>query len=160
MNKHKCKKNCLICRRINLIKNKKNPYFVKELKTGYVVLGDFQFFKGYTLFLCKKHETELHQLKPKFRRRFLWEMSLVAEAVYKAFRPEKINYALLGNTDCHIHWHLFPRYKNDPLPNRTVWNIDKKIREAESAKPDKKLLFNLKKELQQELKNLHIDSTI
>ena len=46
---------CLICKRIKMIKNNENPYFVKELETGYVVLGDHQRFKGYTLFLCKKH---------------------------------------------------------------------------------------------------------
>ena len=31
---------CLICDRIALIQQGKNPYFVKELRTGYVVLGD------------------------------------------------------------------------------------------------------------------------
>ena len=35
---------CLICDRIDMIKNGSNPYFVKELKTGYVVLGDNQHF--------------------------------------------------------------------------------------------------------------------
>ena len=28
---------CLICERINMIKDGTNPYFVKELETGYVV---------------------------------------------------------------------------------------------------------------------------
>ena len=44
---------CLICQRIELIKAGQNPYFVKELETGYVVIGDHQYFKGYTLFLAK-----------------------------------------------------------------------------------------------------------
>lgn len=44
---------CLICERIEAIKQQENPYFVKELKTGYVVIGDHQHFKGYTLFLFK-----------------------------------------------------------------------------------------------------------
>lgn len=44
---------CLICQRIELIKAGQNPYFVKELETGYVVIGDYQYFKGYTLFLAK-----------------------------------------------------------------------------------------------------------
>lgn len=41
---------CMICERIRAIKNGTNPYFVQELETGYVVLGDHQHFKGYTLF--------------------------------------------------------------------------------------------------------------
>ena len=47
---------CLICKRIEMIKNGNNPYYVKELETGYVVIGDHQHFKGYTLFLCKEHK--------------------------------------------------------------------------------------------------------
>jgi len=104
---------CLVCDRINLIKNGTNPFFVEELKTGYVVMGDHQLFKGYTLFLCKEHKYELHDLESEFRQRYLWEMSVVAEAVFKAFRPKKINYELLGNTDHHMHWHIFPRHKDD-----------------------------------------------
>ena len=41
---------CLICERIDRIKSRTNPYFVKELETGYVVVGDHQHFKGYTIF--------------------------------------------------------------------------------------------------------------
>ena len=42
-----------------MIKNGTNPYFVKELETGYVVLGDNQYFKGYTIFLAKEHKNEI-----------------------------------------------------------------------------------------------------
>lgn len=79
----------MICERIEWIKAGKNPYFVRELNTGYVVIGDHQRIKGYTLFLCKEHATELHFLEPGFRMEFLREMSLVAEAVYNTFRPDK-----------------------------------------------------------------------
>lgn len=61
---------CLICERIDWIKEGRNPYFVKELETGYVVLGDHQYFKGYTLFLAKEHVTELHQMVPATKLKF------------------------------------------------------------------------------------------
>jgi len=128
-------KDCLICDRIRLIREGSNPYFVCELKTGYVVVGDHQFFRGYTLFLCKEHKRELHELEPGFRKKFLWEMSEVASAVFRAFHPRKLNYELLGNSDGHMHWHLFPRYENDREPRKPVWSIDKSIRCAESARP-------------------------
>ncbi|MGM9553839.1 MAG: HIT family protein [Faecousia sp.] len=104
---------CLICDRINMINEGANPYFVKELETGYVVIGDHQHFKGYTLFLCKEHKTELFQLDDSTKMKFLEEMSVVAEAVSKAFGAEKMNYELLGNGDSHLHWHLFPRVSGD-----------------------------------------------
>lgn len=106
---------CLICDRIEMIKNGKNPYFVKELETGYVVIGDNQHFYGYTLFLYKHHKnkTELFHLDQTEKQKFLEEMSIVAEAVSKAFGAEKMNYELLGMGDAHLHWHLFPRKTGD-----------------------------------------------
>ena len=104
---------CLICERIELIKQGKNPHFVKELETGYVVIGDGQYFKGYTLFLAKEHVTELHKMEYETKIKFLEEMSIVQEAVAKAFQAEKMNIELLGNGDAHVHWHLFPRKAGD-----------------------------------------------
>ena len=104
---------CLICERIELIKQGKNPHFVKELETGYVVIGDGQYFNGYTLFLAKEHVTELHQMEYETKIKFLEEMSIVQEAVAKAFQAEKMNIELLGNGDAHVHWHLFPRKAGD-----------------------------------------------
>lgn len=117
--------NCLICDRIRMIKEGINPYFVAELKTGYVVIGDHQLFRGYSLFLCKKHVTELHFLDKPFKEEFLIEMSYVSEAVFNCFKPYKLNYELLGNGDAHIHWHLFPRHKDDPVPQGPVWWVEK-----------------------------------
>lgn len=69
---------CEICRRIELIKKGGDPYFVTELKTGYVVIGNHQLFRGYTLLLYKE---ELHELDEETRKEFLFEMSAVAKAV-------------------------------------------------------------------------------
>lgn len=134
-----------------MIKKGANSYFVKELETGYVVIGDYQFYKGYTLFLCKKHVIELHELTNDFRKKFLEEMSFVAEAVYKVFHPKKLNYELLGNKDRHCHWHIFPRYKNDSKPTKPIWVIDENIRCAENTKPSEKELQKLKNKLKKEL---------
>jgi hypothetical protein len=62
---------CLICRRMADIRAGNNPYFVAEVETGYVVLGDYQFFRGYTLLLCKQHVSELHDLPAPVRRQYL-----------------------------------------------------------------------------------------
>lgn len=104
---------CLVCDRIEMIRSGRNPHFVRELETGYVVIGDNQHFNGYTLFLCKEHRAELFQLDAETRAKFLWEMSAVAEAVARAFGAEKMNCELLGMGDAHLHWHLFPRKYGD-----------------------------------------------
>lgn len=148
--------NCFVCQRIQRIKEGTNPYFVAELETGYVVIGDFQYFKGYTVFISKEHKTELHQLEPERRILFLKEMSLVAEAVFHAFKPQKMNYELLGNTDTHMHWHLFPRYREDLVSGGPIWLVDAKIRSSESARPSEQELASLKKELFFQLKKMDV----
>ena len=145
---------CLICRKIKQIKESKNPYFVAELNTGYVVLGDIQFFRGYTLFLCKIHTDELHLLNLSFRRKFLEEMSIVAEATYKAFKPKKLNYELLGNANHHLHWHIFPRYINDSNPKGPIWLIDESIRNSKKFIPTKVNLEKTKIKLLKKLNRL------
>lgn len=143
--------NCLICERIEMIKNGTNPYFVCELETGYVVLGDHQHFKGYTLFLCKIHATELHQLPHDFKMKYLEEMSLVAEAVYNIYQPEKMNYELLGNGDTHIHWHLFPRVSGDTPEKGPVWWLPKEEMWNDKFRPSKEELKIRTAELKAEI---------
>lgn len=150
---------CIICERIQMIKEGNNPYFVKELSTGYVVIGDHQHFKGYTLFLCKTHETELFHLEHLTKMKFLEEMSVVAEAVAKAFHADKMNYELLGNGDTHLHWHLFPRRAGDieDYGNRgkgPVWWYPREHMYSEDAKPSHEELEMMKTTLLRELEQL------
>ena len=146
---------CMVCERIKMIKEGKNPYFVRELKTGYVVLGDSQRFRGYTLFLCKECVPELHLLEREFRNTFLQEMALVAEAVYHAFRPDKLNYELLGvGKGVHMHWHIFPRRNGDTPEPGPVWRLGREEMAAEEYRPAKEELDEMKKLLNLELEKL------
>jgi diadenosine tetraphosphate (Ap4A) HIT family hydrolase len=112
---------CEVCHRIKRM-TPDNPYLVAELETGFAVLADNQHIPGYTIFVCKTCVPELHDLPAGVRTRFLDEMALVAEAVFRAFAPRKLNYELLGNSVPHLHWHLIPRYADDPNPQWPVWN--------------------------------------
>lgn len=116
---------CLICERIKMIKDKNNPYFVKELQTGYVVIGDHQRFKGYTLFLCKKHVRELHDLDNDYMMKHLEEMAFVSKACAHAFTADKMNIESLGNGDAHLHFHIFPRKDGDTPVKGPVWWLPK-----------------------------------
>ena len=151
---------CLICDRIEMIKNGTNPYFVKELETGYVVIGDNQHFKGYTLFLYKNHDhTELFQLDMDERLKFMQEMSIVAEAAFKAFKPDKMNYELLGMGDAHLHWHLYPR-RNGDIENYgnngkgPVWCYPMEKMYSDECRPDEASLEEMKLCLLEELEQL------
>ena len=150
---------CLICDRIEKIRAGSNPYFVKELETGYVVLGDHQHFWGYTLFLCKRHETELFHLDRPFAARFMEEMLTVSQAVINAFGGEKMNYECLGQGDAHLHWHLFPRRKGDigSWGNQgvgPVWWYPMKLMYCDENRPDEQELAEMKGLLREEMEKL------
>ena len=142
---------CEICRRLPSI-TPDSPYFLAELDTGFAVLGDHQIYDGYTLFVAKRCVPELHELDRAERARFLEEMALVAEAVFRTTRPRKLNYELLGNSVSHLHWHLFPRYPSDPDPAWPVWN-DERMRPAsmDASRPDRAKLDDLRTRIQREL---------
>ena len=144
---------CLVCGRIEQTLRGENPFFVRELETGYVVIGDHQRFEGYTLLLCKEHATELSQLTPEFRAAFLRDMAITAEAVEKAFKPDKMNYALLGIGKCqHMHWHLYPRREGDTPTPGPVWRVTDANDDRWIPSPEK--LEELKEKVNRELETL------
>ena len=149
---------CGVCERIRETREGKNPCFVRELETGYVVIGDFQHFKGYSLFLCKEHAAELFDLDPDFRAKHLEEMTLVAQAVRNAFGAEKMNYECLGNGvgGAHVHWHLFPRRPGDldgygNNGKGPAWWYPREEMYADSTRPDEQELEDMKQRLRKEL---------
>ena len=141
---------CEICRRIQRL-TPDNPYLVAELETGYAALADNQHIPGYTIFISKTCVPELHDLAPNVRSRFLDEMSQVAEAVFRAFAPRKLNYELLGNSVSHLHWHLFPRYADDPNPQWPVWNNEAFLQASRRTEIDPARLAELCERVQRAL---------
>lgn len=140
---------CDICKTIEKSLNGKNPYFVRELKTGIVVLGWNQHFYGYTLFICKEHATELYDLEADFLTEYLREMVTTAQAVAKAFGADKMNYECLGNGDTHLHFHLFPRKKGDLGEygndgKGPVWWLPKNIMWSDENIPNSRELEKMK----------------
>jgi diadenosine tetraphosphate (Ap4A) HIT family hydrolase len=127
-----------------------------ELETGYIVLGWYQKFKGYTVFDCKIHASELHELEQQYKMTFLDEMSIVSEAVFNVYKPDKMNYELLGNGSYHLHWHLIPRVKGDTPQVGPVWQLSYEELFDESTRPcedeRKEMIFKIKAEIERILK--------
>ena len=44
-----------------------------------------------------------------------------AEALNRTFAPRKMNFSCYGNAEPHVHWHLVPRYDDDPHPGQDPW---------------------------------------
>lgn len=97
---------------------------VALLPTAVAVLGNDQYYRGYTLVIARRHATELYHLPDPESTAYFQDMLRVARAIDRAVSPRKMNYELLGNTVAHLHWHLFPRHADDPNPTRPTWEND------------------------------------
>ena len=104
---------CLICDRVKDIQAGENPYYIKEFKHSYFVLGDHQYFKGYCLLIMKEHFEDLTDVDPQIQNEYMTEVFEASKFLKDTFKPVRINYSCLGNFVPHIHFHLFPRYEAD-----------------------------------------------
>ena len=119
---NKSNNNCPLCKRVNtLLQTGENPFLIHEFEHSLFVVGDHQFFRGYSMLLLKKHERELHQLKSNVQSAVFAELMTAGRAVADTFKPWKMNYSCYGNVVPHIHWHLFPRYDSDPNREQVPW---------------------------------------
>lgn len=83
-----------------------------ELATSKVYLFKEQSHRGRIIVAHKKHVSEMIELTAEERAAFFEDVNHVAEAMHKAFHPDKLNYGMYGDTGHHLHVHLCPKYKD------------------------------------------------
>lgn len=105
---------CGLCQRLDLARKGENFHFVRDLGTSALFVGDHQFFRGYCVLVAKRHVRELHQMSSEDGRSLHDELMHVCAIITKTFDVHKINLASFGNIDEHVHWHIIPRYAEEP----------------------------------------------
>lgn len=121
---------CGICSSIDRIRAGNFPDLVAELPRSWLILGDAQFYRGYCVLFAKRHVTELHLMPRGEAHELLDEMLAAGRAIATVVNPLKLNYECLGNQEAHVHWHVFPRYANDPMRLQPIWvraEIERKV---------------------------------
>lgn len=86
---------------------------IRELKASKVYLFREQSHLGRVIVASKFHVSEIVDLPPRDRQAFLEDVAAVAAALHRAFNPKKVNYGAYGDTGCHLHFHLVPKYEDD-----------------------------------------------
>jgi diadenosine tetraphosphate (Ap4A) HIT family hydrolase len=99
------------------------PKSIARLSSGWVVLGDVQFVRGYCLLLPDPVVANLNAMPEPDRKVFLYEMSVVGDVLLELTGALRINYEMIGNVEPALHAHLFPRYADEPetLRLKPVW---------------------------------------
>lgn len=104
--------NCYYCNDEKKLNSLMLP--ICELRTSKAYLFRDQKYRGKCIVVFNEHKTELFQLTPTQQSDFIQDVADVAEAINRAFSPDKINYAIYGDVVSHLHVHVTPKYINGP----------------------------------------------
>ena len=83
-----------------------------ELDVSQLILIKEQSHPGRCIVAYQDHVSEIVDLTDEQRNRFIADVNRAAKAIHKVFSPDKINYGAYGDTGCHLHVHLVPKYKD------------------------------------------------
>ena len=84
-----------------------------DLPASKLYLFKEQSHKGRVIVASKFHVSEMIDLSDADRHAFLDDVCRVARALHAAFQPKKVNYGAYGDTGCHLHFHLVPKYEGE-----------------------------------------------
>ncbi len=90
-------------------------------------------YPGFCRVILNRHVAEMTDLAPAERSRLMMTVMKVEQALRDLMRPDKINLAALGNVVPHVHWHVIPRFVDDPHFPNPVWGA--RLRAAPHAVP-------------------------
>ncbi|KAF0246449.1 MAG: diadenosine tetraphosphate (Ap4A) [Planctomycetota bacterium] len=106
-------------------------------------------FPGRALVSAREHFDEFTLMPKDLWVPYLEEVRLVATAIQRATGATRVNYALLGNAESHVHFHLFPRNPGgEPKPDKSPWD-DPRPREELSDQHASQVVESIRKALRE-----------
>ena len=118
-----------------------NDYWdsVAVLEVSTLCLLRNQFYRGHSILIYDpKHVARLDQLTSDEWARFARDAHAAAGVLVEVFRPTHINVECLGNEIPHLHWHLIPRYQDDPRWGGPVWTTTREEMGRSELSPQKR----------------------
>lgn len=86
-----------------------------ELDASQLILFKEQSHRGRCIVASKSHVDDISDLSEEESAAFMADVRRVAAALHAAFSPDKINFGAYGDTMHHLHFHLVPKYADDPF---------------------------------------------
>ena len=109
-----------IHRRVAALRAGLDPTCIARLGSGWAVLGEQQFLRGYALLLPDPVAPHLNALTHASRAAVLEDACLLGDALLAVTGAVRINYAVFGNLEPALHVHLVPRYADEDEALRTA----------------------------------------
>ena len=131
------------------------PALISRVPSGWVILCTMQYLRGYCMLLPDPVVLSLNDLIPEQRASYLNDMSIVGDALLEVTGAQRINYAIMGNSDKVLHAHIVPRYLTEPDVFRlnTPWSYPQETMNATLFEPDRDsdLMMQLKAAIRKRL---------
>ena len=86
-----------------------------------VVRVDEAGYPGFCRVIWSAHVREMTDLTESERVHFLRVVLAAETALRELVKPDKVNLASLGNVTPHLHWHVIPRFRDDPHFPNPIW---------------------------------------
>ncbi len=86
--------------------------YICDLSVSSLILFKEQSHPGRCIVAYKDHVSEIVNISDAERDAFFADVNRAAKAIHAAFHPDKINYGAYGDTGCHLHMQLVPKYKD------------------------------------------------
>jgi diadenosine tetraphosphate (Ap4A) HIT family hydrolase len=141
-----------IHRRVARLRAGDDPGCIARLPSGWAVLGEQQFLRGYALLLPDPVVGTLNEVNGPARAQVLADAALLGDALLEVTGALRINYAIFGNLEPALHVHVVPRYANEDDALRTAhpWSYDWNAAPRFDAVRDAPLLAELRRVLQRQ----------
>jgi diadenosine tetraphosphate (Ap4A) HIT family hydrolase len=95
-------------------------------------------YPGFTRVIWMAHVVEMTDLSAAEQTELLRIVLLVEQVQRTVLKPDKVNLAAFGNVAPHLHWHVIPRWQDDPHFPQAVWaalpHADMKAQAAQEAR--------------------------
>jgi len=95
-----------------------------------VVRVDDPDLPGFCRVILNRHVREMTDLPNAEQQEILVVVLAVEACLRQLLKPDKINLASLGNLTPHVHWHVIPRWRDDPFFPNPIWAATLRSRTA------------------------------
>ena len=108
--------------------------FVARLSVSSLYLSANQTYRGHCqLIFDPRHVARLDQLSAAEWQAMSLDLQRAQAAIQRTANADHVNVESLGNLVPHLHWHIIPRYRDDPRWGLPIW------RDTFEAMPDTRL---------------------
>lgn len=96
---------------------------IKSLSVSNLGLYDDARFPGRCILTLNQHYDNMLDVPAEAMASFLEDARISIKAIMDSTDCERVNFAILGNRESHVHAHLIPRYPaEEEFPDCSPWN--------------------------------------